>query len=306
LGLCGGGLPAGLFGGANVSFPTAPTVTAVIVTWRSASTIGRCLTSLADTDADVSVAAVVVDNASTDATAQEVERRAPWAKLIRNPTNRGLAAANNQGMREAAGEWVLISNPDVVYEPRTVPELVACAERHPRAAIVLPRLFNEDGSTQTSVGDLPRFREAMLGRGYSASRSAARGFWWDGWSHDTEIAVGHGAESCYLVNPAAMADVGMQDEKFALDWEGVDWAARFVAAGWEIWFTPAARATHIGAVSTRQARLRWIVRTHRGMYRYFALRSPRWLRPALAAAVSARALVKMAANVAPGLFEGRR
>ncbi len=71
---------------------------------------------------------------------------------------------------------------------------------------------------------------------------------------------------------AAIAEIGPQDEAFILDWEGIDWAARAAGAGWEIWFTPAAEVVHLGGASIRQAPLRWIAGSHRGMYRYFAKR----------------------------------
>ena len=52
--------------------------------------------------------------------------------------------------------------------------------------------------------------------------------------------MGHGAEAAYLVRRRALAEIGLQDEGFVLDWEGIDWAARVAQAGWEVWFTPQA------------------------------------------------------------------
>lgn len=277
---------------------TSPiSVTAIVVTWRSAATIGDCLRTLASSSSGIEVRIVVVDNASADETLEIVSAVAPDATVIANATNRGLAAANNQGLERAESDWILISNPDVRFEADTVRRMVECAQRHPDAGFVIPQLRNEDGSIQTSVGDLPRLREALLGRRFAAGKGAADGYWWDGWDHGEEIEVRRGMEACYLVNPRAVAEVGPQDPAYFLDWEGVDWSARLVDAGWAIWFTPEARVTHIGAVSTSQARMRWIVRTHRGMYRYFAYRSPAWTRPALGSAIALRAMLKMALHV---------
>jgi N-acetylglucosaminyl-diphospho-decaprenol L-rhamnosyltransferase len=272
----------------------APLVAAVIVTWNSASTIGRCLETLRGSDIANGVDIVVVDNASADATAHVVAETAPEARLIRNSTNLGLAAANNQGIEGTDAPWVLISNPDVVYEPTTVAELLACGERHEKAAFVIARLTYPDGSLQTSVGDLPTFAQAFLGRRASAARRGTRGFWWDGWAHDEERQVGHGAESCYLVRRAAIDAVGGQDPRYFLDWEGIDWADRARAGGWEVWFTPHARAVHIEGVSIRQARLSWVLRTHRGMYRYFSRRTSAPARAFICLLVALRALTKLA------------
>jgi len=271
----------------------APLVAAVIVTWNSASTIARCVSTLRASDLPGDLEIVVVDNASADRTADIVAETAADVRLVRNATNRGLAAANNQGIDATTSPWVLISNPDVVYEPTTVARLLACGERHERAAFVIARLSYPDGSLQTSVGDLPTLRQALLGRRASAARHATSGFWWDGWAHDEERAVGHGAESCYLVRRAAITAIGAQDPRYFLDWEGIDWADRAHAAGWEVWFAPDARAVHVEGVSISQARLPWVVRTHRGMYRYFSGRASRFSRPLIALLIAGRALVKL-------------
>ena len=84
--------------------------------------------------------------------------------VIVNDTNRGLAAANNQGIAATQGRYLIISNPDVLFQPRTIDELIACAERHPRAAFVISKLRSPGGQLQTSVGDMPVLREALLGR----------------------------------------------------------------------------------------------------------------------------------------------
>jgi N-acetylglucosaminyl-diphospho-decaprenol L-rhamnosyltransferase len=284
----------------------APLVAAVIVTWNSASTIGQCLATLQASELRNGIDIVVVDNASADRTADVVTETAPAARLIRNQGNLGLAAANNQGIEATDAPWVLISNPDVVYEPTTVAQLVACGDRHERAAFIIARLSYPDGSLQTSVGDLPTFTQALLGRRASAARRGTRGFWWDGWPHDEERLVGHGAESCYLVRRAAIEAIGAQDPRYFLDWEGIDWADRARADGWEVWFTPAARAVHIEGVSIRQARLSWVVRTHRGMYRYFSRTASAPARRLIAVVVAARALAKLAVISARMLMEKAR
>ena len=116
--------------------------------------------------------------------------------------------------------------------------------------------------------------------------------WWDDWPHDTEAQVPRGAECCYLVRRDAIAAVGLQDERFPLDWEGLDWAARFADRGWTTWFTPAAQVTHEGGASIRQAQLHWVVQSHRGLRQYCLKRTPRMLHPLVTAVVGVRGGVK--------------
>jgi GT2 family glycosyltransferase len=277
-------------------------VAAVIVNWNAGEALLDCVKSLraaSSTPVDV----VVVDNASKDDSVARLAAADPEARIIRNRHNAGLPAANNQGLVATDAPYVLISNPDIVYRSGAVDAFVAAAERHPKAAFVIPRLTYEDGTTQTSVGDLPTFGEALRGR--QAQRRAPgsdAGFWWDGWGHDVERQVGRGHEAAYLVRREAIAAVGVQDERFFLDWEGIDWTARMRDAGWEVWFTPEAVAVHLGGVSIRQVPFRWIIRSHRGIYRYYAKRHPSW-RPWLAPVLAGRAATKLALAAASDVYQ---
>jgi len=271
-----------------------PDVSAVIVNWNAGAALDRCVSSLLEHAVDGRTEVVVVDNASTDGSVSAVAAR-PEVRVVANPTNRGLAAANNQGIVATSGPYILVANPDVEFGPGAVDALVDLLDRRPRAAIAVARLRRPDGTIQTGAGDLPTLREALFGRQLVRRRHATTGFWWDGWAHDEERTIGHGMEACYLVRRDALADIGLQDERFPLDWEGIDWSATAWDAGWEVWYCPAAEVVHLGGVSLRQAQRAWIVRSHRGMYRYFAKRSPSWTKPLLAVAFAGRAAVKLVA-----------
>lgn len=286
----------------------ADLVSFVVVTWNSRGVVLDCLRSLAEHPASTPAEVVVVDNGSSDGTVAALAAAHPGrlegaeipVRVIANRTNRGLPAANNQGIVAARGDAIVICNPDTRFCRGAVDALLATLDRHPRAAFVVPRLLYTDGRQQTSAGDLPTLGEALLGRQAQRHRSEGEpaGFWWDGWGHDEERAIGRGHEAAYVVRRAAVEEVGLQDEAYRLDWEGVDWTARMRAAGWEVWLCPDAEVVHVGGASIRQAPFRWIASSHRGMYRYFSRRTPAVARPALAIAIAARAVAKSAAAVA--------
>jgi N-acetylglucosaminyl-diphospho-decaprenol L-rhamnosyltransferase len=274
-----------------------PQLSLVIVNWNAGNALADCLSSLERHPPSRPWDATVVDNCSSDGSVDHVRRHTPWVKLLVNDRNRGLAAANNQGIRSSRGGAIVISNPDVVYGPGSLDALCELSERRSRAAFVFARIVHPSGEVQTSAGDLPTLRQALLGR--QAARRAAlgepAGFWWDGWAHDEERQIGHGLEACYLARRAAVEEIGLQDEDFFLDWEGIDWAARAREAGWEVWFCPRAEVIHAGGASIRQAEARWVVASHRGIYRYFRKRMPAAARPLLASALATRAAVKLGA-----------
>jgi N-acetylglucosaminyl-diphospho-decaprenol L-rhamnosyltransferase len=289
----------------------APELAVVVVNWNSGAYLARMLESLERHPPSVPAEVVVVDNASSDGSADPAASRSSSAgspvRLIRNPGNRGLAAANNQGLAATSAGRVLIANPDVELTGGAVDALMAVMARRARAAFVVPRLENPDGSPQPSAGDLPRPAEALLGRRLSrhlnrgpGPHPGPAGFWWDGWDHAEEREIGRGAEACYLVRRAAVQEVGPQDERFRLDWEGIEWTARMRGGGWQVWLAPDAVVRHAGGASISQAGLRWVVESHRGMYRYFASGMPAAARPPLALAIGARAVAK-AAGAAAGL-----
>jgi GT2 family glycosyltransferase len=271
--------------------PGEPAVSVVIVNWNSAGGLRRLVEGIERNPPSLSLEIVVVDNASHDTSAQLEE--GPGRRVIRLARNIGLAAGNNLGITSSTGRYLLISNPDVELPAGAVDHLASVLEQHPTAAWVVPRLVGPDGRPQTSAGDLPSLGEALLGRRWSSRRTRRPGFWWHDWPHDRETVIGRGAEACYLVRRSAIEEFGLQDERYRLDWEGVEWTARARAAGWEIWFDPGTTVVHTGGVSVAQVPGRWVIESHRGMYLYFADRSAIGWRPFLAVAFGLRAAVKL-------------
>jgi GT2 family glycosyltransferase len=273
-----------------------PLVSIVIVNWNAGPVLTDCLQSLEAYPPAIPWEVILVDNGSRDGSVEAAEAAMPSVRVVRNPVNRGLPAANNQGIVAARGDYILISNPDVLYRDSAIDGLVDVMCRHPRAALAIPRQLYEDGTLQPSAGSLPTLTGVLLGRQVRRRLTKGKGdhgVWWEGWAHDEERQIGRGSEAAYLVRREAISDVGLQDEGFRLDWEGPDWTARMAEAGWEIWFTPAASVVHLGGGTVRQVRFRWILGTHRGMYRYFAKRSRLGVRPLLALVFAARCLVKL-------------
>lgn len=114
-------------------------VTAIVVTYDSASVLPACLAALAREG----VPAIVVDNASTDETTAIAERAG--ATVILNTRNEGFGRANNIGAAAAASEFLLLVNPDLVLDPGAVAALLAAVERYPDAGLLAPRIVEPDG-----------------------------------------------------------------------------------------------------------------------------------------------------------------
>lgn len=119
--------------------PAESSVTAIVVAYDSAEVLPGCLSALAAEG----VPAIVVDNASSDASAGIA--RARGARVIANAHNEGYGRANNQGVAASTTPYVLIVNPDVEIRPGTIAALLAAAERYPDAGMLAPRIVEPSG-----------------------------------------------------------------------------------------------------------------------------------------------------------------
>lgn len=114
-------------------------VTAIVVAFDSADALPACLAALTREGAEL----LVVDNASGDASASVA--RAHGARVVSMRANEGYGRANNAGVREAATEFVLICNPDVVLDPGALGVLLATADAWPDAGLLAPRIVEPSG-----------------------------------------------------------------------------------------------------------------------------------------------------------------
>ena len=144
--------------------PSQPRVSAVIVNYNARDHLVACIRSLRDDGVEE---VVVVDNASSDGSLDAAGRADPAAVLVPTGGNLGFGAAANRGLAVASGEYVVVMNPDVVVEPGTMKVLVDAADRHPRIAVLGPRVENPDGTFYPSARTFP---DLDGGRGVRARR----------------------------------------------------------------------------------------------------------------------------------------
>src|SRR5258706_9324563 len=133
------------------SFPPSksPTVSALILNWNSQNHLIECLESLTARDLPPGLEVIVVDNNSSDGSADGVERRYPAVTLVRNDRNLMFAGGLNSGLARARGEYLLLLTPDVRVTTTAVFQLTEYLQAHPDAAAVAPALFYPDGRFQS-------------------------------------------------------------------------------------------------------------------------------------------------------------
>jgi GT2 family glycosyltransferase len=281
-------------------------VTVVIVNWNTADFTRRCIESVAATTS-VPYEIVLVDNASSDDSVGLIRASFPWVRLVQNSSNLGFARANNQVLREATTEFVLLLNPDTVVHRGAIDGMVRFLREQPRAAAVGCMLLNEDGSLQPScrsfptplkhLGEvlrLPRLcrHVPILSRQYVLA-----------WKHDEVREVDWVSGAALMMRQEAIRDVGVLDEDYFMYGEELDWCFRARRGGWLIYYMPNAKVTHFGGRSTALAAPAMFVHSYRSLlhfYRkFYSPVSVAWLRSVIALRMAGRT-VKVLMVAPPG------
>lgn len=259
----------------------------IVVNYNAGEYLVRCLESVFASAGDLSVAAVVVDNASDDGSARAAAERFPELRVIENPDNRGLSVALNQGIQATASPHVLLLNPDAEITGGSLERLLKVARDHARVGAVGPLIRNPDGSVYPSGRTFPTVGQAvghaLIGPLWPRNRFS-RAYRIDDWDRTTDREVDWVSLACMLVPRAAFEDIGLFDEGFFLYAEELDFCTRLANRGWSVLFTPELEVTHEGGVSTGRS-WRMTLEHSRGIYRYYAKhRSPGWRKALLPAA----------------------
>ena len=243
----------------------------VVVNYNTGELLTRCLGSAFASAGDASIEAVVVDNRSHDGSAMEAVRRHPQVRLIQNDSNRGFAAAVNQGIRATSAPFILLLNPDAEILAGTLEGLLKVARDRPKAGAIGPLVRDPDGTVYPSARKVPNLTEALghsfLGLFWPDNRFS-RAYTMADWDRASERAVEWVSGSCMLIRRAALDRVGLMDEGYFMYVEDVDLCTRLGAAGWEVLFSPELEVVHVGGVSTR-GRKRMTLEHSRSIYRYF-------------------------------------
>ena len=134
-------------GGPEVQAPEID-LTVVVPSYNTRDLMEQTLRTVLEASAGLEVEVIVVDNASSDGSAEMVERKFPGIELIRNDRNLGFAAANNIAFRRARGRYVLLLNSDTIVRPDTLRGLVRFLDDHPEAAAAGCKILNPDGTLQ--------------------------------------------------------------------------------------------------------------------------------------------------------------
>lgn len=254
---------------------SVPDLSVCITVWNVKELALRAIRSIKQHTHRISYEIIVVDDASPDGAGNAIEKEFPDVKLIRNEENAGFAKANNIGMLEAKGRYLLLLNADTEVTPWALDEMVRFMDAHPDAGASTCRLELPDGNLDRAcVRSIPTrtsglFQALGLHRLFPKSQTFARYYASSRLDlskvQQIECLVGAFA----LVRSKILDTVGLLDERFFMYGEDVDWCYRILKAGWKIYYNPRARVIHHKGESNKQRALRMNYEFHRAMALFY-------------------------------------
>lgn len=242
----------------------------VIVNYNVKHFIEQCLFSVLKASENIACEVFVVDNNSVDGSVTLIKEKFPQVNLIVNKTNTGFSVANNQALKIATGEYVLLLNPDTVVQEDTFDKILTFMDSHPDAGGLGVKMLDGQGNfAPESKRGLPTPEVAFYKMfGFSRFFPKSKRF---GKYHLTylsedqlsEIDVMSGA--FMLIRKTVLDKIGFLDETFFMYGEDIDLSYRIKKAGYKNYYFPDTQIIHYKGESTKRSSLNYVVIFYKAM-----------------------------------------
>lgn len=235
-------------------------VSIIIVSFNTKKLTEDCLTSTIRSlkESKLRWEIIVVDNISEDGTREMLKKKFPMVKTILNSENVGFGRGNNQGIKAAKGEYILLLNSDTVVLNNAIGKLVSFGRQHPNAFIG-PKLLNPDRSPQSSCGPfftLPVVFAALFLKGDYIGLTR--------WSPNRARKVDWVSGACILAPKKLFMQNLLFDEQIFMYMEEIDLLMRAKRMGYATYFYPRSLIVHLGAASSTNKRKGPVLNIYRG------------------------------------------
>ncbi|UOR05884.1 glycosyltransferase [Hymenobacter aerilatus] len=212
----------------------------------------------------------VVDNHSADGSVAMVRTRFPEVILLENKTNPGFSTANNQALRRARGQYVLLLNPDTVVEEDAFQQCCQFMDEHPEGGGMGVHMLDGQGRfLPESKRGLPTpwvafYKVFGLAWLFPKSRTFGRyhlGYLSKEQTHEVDVLSG----AFMLMRRQALDEVGLLDEDYFMYGEDIDLSYRLTQGGWKNYYYPGTRIIHYKGESTRRTSINYVFVFYRAM-----------------------------------------
>ena len=252
-------------------------ISVVIVNWNTRDLLLSCLRAITSQDLLAFTSEmIVVDNGSTDGSAQAVRETYSGITLIENMYPMGFTKAANQGFMRSQGRYILLVSPDATPRERgAVVTMARTLDRDPQVAMVVPRYVYPDGSFQRMYNGFPTLTSMCLVTSPLLRLRIVRRlppvkkYFLDDRDFERPGEVPQPGVAFVLIKRKVLETVGMLDEQFPVYFSDVDWCLRLAALGSKILYLPGVLVVHLrGAATGKMGEHQWIHSTA-SLVRYF-------------------------------------
>jgi len=235
----------------------------VIVNYNVKYFLEQCLHAAFKAGSKLSSEIIVVDNDSVDGSCQMVEEKFPEVRLISNKENLGFSKANNQAIRIAKGEYILLLNPDTVVEEDSFQKIVNFMDQTPDAGGLGVKMIDGKGRfLPESKRGLPTPEVAfwkMFGfsKLFPRSKRFARyhlGNLDNNQTHEVEVLAG----AFMLLRKSTLDKVGLLDEDYFMYGEDIDLSYRIILGGYKNYYFPETTIIHYKGESTKKGSINYV------------------------------------------------
>jgi N-acetylglucosaminyl-diphospho-decaprenol L-rhamnosyltransferase len=225
----------------------------IVVAWNVRELLRECFDALRQSDDRLRKQLILVDNGSSDRTADFVRKNYPEVELIESPVNLGFIRANNLAYRRARGEYVLMLNSDAFVSPTALRETVDFMRGHPDAGVVGARLVGRDGVLQPSARFFPTpFRLFLQRLGLDGRLPFVKPLDDLRWAHD-RVRRCDWVVGCYLLARKSLVDRSgfFLREDFFMYNDDNDLCKRIKKLGAQVYFYPV-KVVHLGGANMKK------------------------------------------------------
>lgn len=236
----------------------------VIVNYNVKHFLEQCLNSVAAAAEHCETEVFVVDNNSVDGSCSMLREKFPWVKLIENKKNYGFSYANNQAIRQSAGEYVLLLNPDTVIEEDTLKSVCDFMDAHPDAGGLGVKMIDGKGRfLPESKRGLPTPQVAFykifgLSKLFPKSKKFGKyhlTYLDKDQIHKVDVLSG----AFMLLRAETLNKIGLLDETFFMYGEDIDLSYRITLGGYNNYYYPETTIIHYKGESTKKGSVNYVV-----------------------------------------------
>ncbi|MEW5870932.1 MAG: glycosyltransferase family 2 protein [Chloroflexota bacterium] len=245
-----------------------------IVTYQARSFLRDCLSSVYQNTA-ISFEVIVVDNNSSDGTAEMLSKEYPQVQYLANQRNEGFTRPMNQALRRARGRYLLQLNPDTLILPNAIDKLVEFMGTHAEVGICGPKVLNSDLTMQKQCrrGDSRPWAVITYFSGLAARFPKSKFFGQYLMSYIDENLthpVSGVSGSCMLIRREVIDQIGYLDERYFAWQEDADYCLTARTAGWQVYYVPEVQIIHYGGMGgSRVEPYRSLLAWHRSYFLYY-------------------------------------